>query len=591
MKLFFSVLLIIGPMLLFAQRSGNPQKTYLSGKDFYQSGQYRMAMESFKSLTTYHNSFAEYATFYYGLSAYHDGQTEIAKNILLQLSRKYPNWNQRKEVYYWLGKLYFEKEDYGLALNQLNLIDDKSMSSQVVSLKLYYLADVTMEDLQKLHLKYPNDAEVAESLALTMGQQPLSKEDMVQLQIIIDQFNLSEEEITNQYVGPTVKKDRYKVAVCFPFLIQNVKEDRRLNSNQWVLDLYQGIQLAHKQLLSQNISIELYAYDTERDSIRTAEILSLDEMKSMDLIIGPLYPAPSELASSFAFNQKVNILNPLSSNTEIISHNPYSFLFHPADDTQAKVAAQYMLDQLDKDKKTLIIYGSRSADSIAAYQYRSVLMENEIEVIMMDQVPTIDPEEVARFVSENLYTIFTPDPDDPILLVEKKRDEDDEEDEDDEDEFIPRSDIDHIFVASSHELIVANIIGTVDNMGPELTIMGNDKWLQSRYMDFKQLERLQVYLAAPSFLNYSSNNFERFQRNYVRRYKSIPNNYSFIGYDLMMFFGEQLNNGGTYFQHDLRNKDFYAGTLFKGYSYVENNDNSYIPIVRFENGVLTQVNE
>jgi len=578
-------------MLLFAQRSGNPQKTYLSGKDFYQSGQYRMAMESFKSLTTYNNSFAEYATFYYGLSAYHDGQTEIAKNILLQLSRKYPNWNQRKEVYYWLGKLYFEKDDYGLALNQLNLIDDKSMSSQVVSLKLYYLADVTMEDLQKLHLKYPNDAEVAESLALTMGQQPLSKEDMGQLQIIIDQFNLSEEEITNQYVGPTVKKDRYKVAVCFPFLIQNVKEDRRLNSNQWVLDLYQGIQLAHKQLLSQNISIELYAYDTERDSIRTAELLSLDEMKSMDLIIGPLYPAPSELASSFAFTQKVNILNPLSSNTEIISHNPYSFLFHPADDTQAKVAAQYMLDQLDKDKKTLIIYGSRGADSIAAYQYRSVLMENEIEVIMMDQVPTIDPEEVARFVSENLYTIFTPDPDDPILLVEKKRDEEDEEDENDEDEFIPRSDIDHIFVASSHELIVANIIGTIDNMGPELTIMGNDKWLQSRYMDFKQLERLQVYLAAPSFLDYSSNNFERFQRNYVRRYKSIPNNYSFIGYDLMMFFGEQLNNGGTYFQHDLRNKDFYAGTLFKGYSYVENNDNSYIPIVRFENGVLTQVNE
>ncbi len=577
-------------MLLWAQRSGNLQKTYTSGKDFYRSGRYRMAMESFKSLTTYNNTFAEYATFYYGLSAYYDGQLEIAKNIFLQLARKYPNWSKRQEVYYWLGKLYFEKGDYGLAVEQLNRINDKSMNTDVVSLKLHYLADVTMEDLQELYLEYPNDAEVAESLARAMGLQPISNEDMNQLQDIIEQFNLSEKNITNQLVGPTVRKDRYKVAICFPFLVQDVKEDRRLNSNQWVLDLYQGIQLAHKDLLSQNIAIDLYSYDTQRDSMRTAEILSMDEMSSMDLIIGPLYPAPSKLASSFAFHQKVNILNPLSSNTEIIFYNPYSFLFHPADETQAKVAARFMKNQLDKDKKTLIIYGSRSADSISAYQYRSVLMEEEIEVIMMEQVPTVNSEEVARFVSDNLYQIFTPDPDDPILLIEKEL-EDEDEDEDDEDEFIPRSDIGHIFVASSNELIVANVIGTVDNMGPELTIMGSDKWLQSSYIDFKQLERLQVYLTAPSFLDYTSESFESFQRSYESRYKCIPNNYSFIGYDLMLFFGGLLDQGGTYFQHDLRNRDFYSGTLFQGYNYRDSNDNSYVPIVRFESGVLTQVNK
>ena len=589
MKSFFSVLLIAVPMLLCAQRSGNPQKTYLSSKDFYYSGQYRMAMESFKSLTTYSNTFTEYATFYYGLSAYYDGQIEIAKNILLQLTRKYPGWSKNQEVYFWLGKLYFEIGDYGLAVDQLNRINEGSIQTDVISLKLHYLAKVTPEDLQELYRKYPHDAEVAESLAKAMGQQPLSKEDMNQLQNIIDQFNLSEENISNQYVGPTVRKDRYKVAVCFPFLFQDVKEDRRLNSNQWVLDLYQGIQLAHKDLLSQNIALDLYAYDTERDSIRTAEILSMDEMKSMDLIIGPLYPAPSELAASFAFSQKVNILNPLSSNTEIISHNPYSFLLHPGDETQAKVAAEYMQGQLDKDKKTLIIYGSRSSDSIAAYQYRTVLMEKEIEVIMMDQVPTVDSEEIARFVSENLYLIFTPDEDDPILLVEKE--EDDGDDEDDEEEFIPRSDIGHVFVASSNELIMANVIGTIDNMGPELSIMGNDKWLQSRYIDFRQMERLQIYMTAPSFLDYTSDNFKSFNRRYVSNYKSLPNNYSFIGYDLMLLFGGLLDQGGTYFQHDLREMDFYPGSLFQGYSYVENNDNSYIPIVRFESGILTQVNK
>ena len=94
MRLFFLILMTALPIFLWAQRSGNPQKTFLSGKDFYNSGQYHMAAETFKGLTTYTNNYTEYATFYYGLSSYYNGQEEIAKNILLQLSRKYPGWNK-----------------------------------------------------------------------------------------------------------------------------------------------------------------------------------------------------------------------------------------------------------------------------------------------------------------------------------------------------------------------------------------------------------------------------------------------------------------------------------------------------------------
>lgn len=588
MRIFFSLFLMVLPLFLWAQRSGNPQRTYLSGKDFYNSGRYPLAAETFKSLTTFSNPYAEYASFYYGLSTYHQSQSEIAKNILLQLTRKYPDWSNNKEAYFWLGKIYFEKGDFALGLEQLGRIKDPSMRSDVAALKLHHLQEASTDELEQLHVRYPEDPEVAESLAIALGKQPLSQDQMNQLHDIIEQFNLSEEEISNQYVGPTVKKDRYKVAVCFPFLVNDINKEKRSNSNQWVLDLYQGIQLAHRDLRHENIKIDLFAYDTERDSLKAAGLFSLEEMKSMDLIIGPLYPGPSELVSAFAFNHRINMLNPLSSNPDIISNNPYSFLFHPGDHTQARIAANYMKNNLDQEKKVLIIYGSREGDSIAAWQYREVLIEAGIEVITMDQIPTVDSEEVAKFVSDNLYEIFTPDPDNPILMVEK---EDDEDEEDDKDGFIPGSDIGHVFVASSNELIVANVIGTIDNMGPRLTIMGNDNWLQSRYVDFKQLERLNVHLAAPSFVDYSSVAFKEFHRRYIRAFKSIPNKYSFIGYDLMLLFGKFLDQGGTYFQHELRENEFYPGVIFTGYSYKEGNDNSYVPIVRFENGVLTQINK
>jgi ABC-type branched-subunit amino acid transport system substrate-binding protein len=444
-----------------------------------------------------------------------------------------------------------------------------------------------LEALRELHDKYPEDAEVGESLARELGKQPLSKEEMDQLRLLVDNYNLSEEEITNQFVGQSRFKDKYKVAVCFPFMVEEVNQDRRLNSNQWVLDLFQGIQLAHGDLTSDNVDIELYAYDTKRDSLKMAEKLLSDELQGMDLIIGPLYPGPSKIASDFAFEQKINILNPLSSNGEIIFNNPYSFLFHPSDQTQAKVAGNFMAERLDTEKKALIIYSSRSGDSIAANQYRSVLVEKGIEVIMMEPIPTVDSEQVAKFVSDNLYQIFTPEPDDPVLLVVEK---DDEEEDNRKEVFIPRSDLGHVFVASTNELVVANVIGTLDNIGAQISIMGSGRWLQSRYIEFQQLERLQVYMAAPDYIDYSSDKYKNFQKRYRREFAMVPDNYSFIGYDLMMFFGKMLNQAGTYFQNELRQNTFYPGYIFQGFNYQTGNDNAHIPIVHFENGVLVQAN-
>jgi hypothetical protein len=246
-----------------------------------------------------------------------------------------------------------------------------------------------------------------------------------------------------------------------------------------------------------------------------------------------------------------------------------------------------MAERLDTEKKALIIYSSRSGDSIAANQYRSVLVEKGIEVIMMEPIPTVDSEQVAKFVSDNLYQIFTPEPDDPVLLVVEK---DDEEEDNRKEVFIPRSDLGHVFVASTNELVVANVIGTLDNIGAQISIMGSGRWLQSRYIEFQQLERLQVYMAAPDYIDYSSDKYKNFQKRYRREFAMVPDNYSFIGYDLMMFFGKMLNQAGTYFQNELRQNTFYPGYIFQGFNYQTGNDNAHIPIVHFENGVLVQAN-
>lgn len=87
-------------------------------KDHFDGARYSEAMESFKPLTVYdqENPFPEYASFYYALSAQRLGYASVAKDMLLQIKKLYPNWDQMNEVNYWLSKIYFDFGEYFQAL-------------------------------------------------------------------------------------------------------------------------------------------------------------------------------------------------------------------------------------------------------------------------------------------------------------------------------------------------------------------------------------------------------------------------------------------------------------------------------------------
>ncbi len=566
-KLLKFLLVLVIPLNLWSQSVNNPQRSYLHAKDLYNSGQYALALQAFKPLTTYSNDFAEYATYFYGLSAYYDGQQDIARNIFLQLIRKYPNWTKKNEAQLWLTKMYFEQEEYSLAMQQLEQIRDRSLSSQATAIKSQYLPMADLSTLKELHHQYPSDPEIATNLAKKLSKSLLTEADQDQLKWLIQRFNLKESEINDQVVSPTVMKDRYRVAVLFPFMTNDIKNERKFNSNQWVLDLYDGIKFGYERLKAAGKNIELYAYDTGRDSVTTAEILQRDEMLTMDLIIGPLYAQPSKLVEAFSMEHQVNILNPLSSNSAIIANNPYSFLFHPGDKTASAIAANFMIKQMDPKKKALIIYGSRPGDSVRATTYQKILEDKEIETIVMDPIPTADAEEIARFITDNLTGI--------LLKDNENLDET----------------IGHVYVASNEELIIANVIGNIDNLGAEVSIMGNENWLWSRYIDFNQLERMGVYMTMPGYIDYESDDFHTFQRRYVARTGAIPTRFSIIGYELITFFGQMLQDGGTYFQHSFKDHKFYPGQLYRGFGYQDHRDNQHVPIVTFNEGKLQLVNQ
>src|SRR5262245_34090773 len=83
------------------------KKQYKHAREFYNEGKYNLAMEAFKPLMVYdkNNPYPEYASFFYALSALNQNYHAVARDMLLQVKKLYPEWDQLNEVNYWLAKI------------------------------------------------------------------------------------------------------------------------------------------------------------------------------------------------------------------------------------------------------------------------------------------------------------------------------------------------------------------------------------------------------------------------------------------------------------------------------------------------------
>ena len=354
-RIVFIGVLLLASFAVGAQGVDSYQRSYKNGKDLYNLGKYELAMEAFKSLTRQDagNPYTEYASFYYALSAFKAGQSNVAKDMLLQLNQKYPNWEKMDDVNYWLGLIYFDQGAHNMAMKSLSKIKSKPVKEDASEMEIYYLTQINdLEILKGLLQQNPYDHAVAEVLAMKISERPASAENTQLLDFLVNEFNLDKEKYAATGLKTSQKKDTYNVAVFFPFMKNELGDERNVRSNQFVLDTYEGIELAVQQLNEQGQKINLYAYDTQRDSATTAGILTKPEIRQMDLIIGPLYPATSKLVSAFTYKHKINMLNPLSSNSEVIGGNPMSFLFKPTVETQAKAAATYASEAFKENPKS-----------------------------------------------------------------------------------------------------------------------------------------------------------------------------------------------------------------------------------------------
>lgn len=556
----------------FAQT--NYQQDYKSAKLLFQEGKYNLAMESFKRLIPYDkdNTFSQYASFYYALSAHKQKYYSVSKDMFIQIKALYPSWEKNEEVNYWLAINYFETGDSFQALKVLTELKDKKLKEDAAKVKKYYLSKVTdAETLRMMAEEYPKDEIIGASLAGALSKQATTLEDREVLEKLIETFDLDR----SQYLVEAPKsyfKNTYSVAVVFPFVVNRLDPTPSKKPNQFVIDIYNGIELALDTLAKQGINISLRAYDTERSQDKLKSILETEELKNADLVIGPLLREDNEMIRQFSLSQKVNAINPLSNDSDMVLGNPFGFLFQPSYEVLGQKTAQYLAnDPIRSKKKCIVFYGSNVRDSVLAYNFIAKAEEAGIKIILKQEVFKEESNKITEVLAS------------PTEFDEWKAPS----------QFtIPKDSIGSIFVASDDAMIYTKVVSAVETRKDNTLILGSENWMENGSVDLGKFQRMNFVLYAPNYVSASNRQYRNFNNQFIKKHGRAPGslslNYAKVGYELMLVMGVSLHKYGVYIQDGL-NKETQPGYLMQGFDFRNSQSNQRVPFVKFIDGSLEVV--
>jgi ABC-type branched-subunit amino acid transport system substrate-binding protein len=428
-------------------------------------------------------------------------------------------------------------------------------------MKNNYLLEIQDEEIIRLILEeFPGEFTLTKRLV----NRKLARKEYEKAHQIIEQYGLNAGEFHFPQNVRQVIKDQYRVAAIFPFLADLLEPSPGNKFNQSALDLYQGMVLANDSLSKAGIIIELVSYDTERKVEKVEQLMNQDEMKSLDVLIGPLFSDELKPVAEFSVNNNVPVINPISNSFEFIRDNPNALLLQP----DYRILGEASAESLSKRKlkrPCVVLYGDTPKDSILAASFLKRAKELEMNIAFTRYVTRTNSSDVwTTLVTPTKYDKFK----NPIEFQLK------------------RDSIGSIFVASDNELIFTKVISSVDRRADSVIVVGMDTWLEKPGMDFDKFERLHIMMSSPEYSDVHSEEFRNFRNKYISKYGVIPSSFAKNGFESMMLIGLALKEHGVNFISKLQQQPSVWGILKRTYNFQDSQCNKKVPFVIFEYGEL-----
>lgn len=350
--------------------------------------------------------------------------------------------------------------------------------------------------------------------------------------------------------------EKYKVALLLPFYLygndhtQLTKPDtqRLLSpidfsqlSNQWItgnsdsaaspstvtidpkaesfLEFYEGVLLAVDSMQRQGMNIELLVFDASNKNMING-LLQLDVFRSLNLIIGPVYPELQETVASFAAKNRIPMVSPLANTGSFEENNPYYFKVNPTREYQVELTGRYIAGEFsDNNFIVLPMPGnSNSTEARIAELGKSKLMavkqanggrKNLLHEYSFQQQGLHGVKELMDATGENVF-------------------------------MIPSDNEAQVSVA------VTNLNALAENYN--VVLMGTSNFPKLKSIQTENYHRVRLRYLSPTFVDYNKPLVRHFITQYRAAFSAEPTQFSYQGFDVSYYFMSALYRYGKDFR-------------------------------------------
>ncbi|RYU94043.1 ABC transporter substrate-binding protein [Emticicia agri] len=548
------IFLFLSYAAIAQQQAGLSDNDYLlrykKAVQFYADQKYIEARELLLPLTNkkYENTVSPYAHYYYALSAFKLNKFYDARTILKQLFDRFPDWRKMEDATYLYANIAFAENKPEEALQALNRITSKAWRQEIENMEYVYLSKIKeLSHLKQLYKTSPDNPVLAQLIVdHIQNSKNVSREDLELSDQLTNQFKLGGNS-DSKSSRRTKKEDdnAINVAVMLPFRLFEFDPNRTNRSNQYIYDMYAGMKLAQEKLANEQINVNLYAFDIERDVKHANEVVGNRGFDKVDMIIGPLYPEVNKVANNFVKSNDAIQIHPLSNNLQLVSNDKNTFLASPSYETQAAKAIEYIANEKSA-RSVSIYYGNSRKDSTFAYIYRDKAMEKGLKVLAIKKYLNAD----------NIDAKLKPD---------------------------------HIFISISEQNLGAKIISALDKKRVSSPIIA-----ASTAFDFEgsslNIFNRELYLIQLDYMDREKEEVKNFRSAYINSQNIAPSYYSYWGYDMLLFYGRMLKSGKNRLRSNLDAIEYTQGYTLDGFDYTSHsNENKIVPIIKYQDGRFIEV--
>lgn len=349
----------------------------------------------------------------------------------------------------------------------------------------------------------------------------------------------------------SVQSQTIKIGVLFPFQAEQIQTSQTNRPNQFALDFYQGLLLAKDSLQQNGITLEINAYDVDKDTTKLLEVLNDKSFANTQLVLGPIFTPSIPIMGLFAETKSITAFVPFNTSYKAIEKTKNVYLLQASNLTLADQVTEFAIKQFQPDT-AIIITSRQPKDTLQAYLTKMYYEAKGGKVIGYSRV------DKSNFWALNKS------------LTDSK---------------LAKSGV--VFIFNSDQMVAANIVNVLELYDKNIPVIATNHWLEFQSANFEQLQRRNFHFILPDYSAFDSIQTQRFRRNYSKKFNAQPSVYSSQGFEWAINLLPKVISGNA---NSFRNIGYIPGVLLPGFDYSQSSDNRFVPIYKFIDNRLRLVN-